>query len=480
MFSPVAAVPGEVLAHVFVHYVADAAKIEGLPIATASIFTTEDAHLRSRQARAAVTLSGVCRYWRDIVIDCSILWTNVIINEYPMWAELQVERTKQAPFTITLPRLPDGYKSSLRREITRKVLRNIVSKEIWRIEGIDIGISIDNDTRSLLNSPAPLLKYLVFSAGHDPLTPLSNIFKFGNAVSLNQIWLKNCAPAWTNAIRSNTLRHLGISYPTRKFSFTLRALLERLPALDSLELDHAIRSKMGTPARPVELQSLKRLYIMDSDGSRCKMFLEGIIAPKLSVLRMFAVYETLVDLIVPFAVNIQADESLDIIQHATSLFLGCGLEYPKFIQDTSHIIHEEDIRAWSRSMAISKGSFSGGMVGYYYRRPHWPKPSHWKSLLRASHFKDTTHFRVYRYEDLPSLLTVLADPTCLPSLRTLELHSSNRSSYSKRQILDPLMQCISERTVTGLVEVHLIKCPWLTKSTIDRVKRLVNSVLVVE
>ncbi|CCM01074.1 uncharacterized protein FIBRA_03122 [Fibroporia radiculosa] len=101
--SPIAVLPREALEHVFLHYVADAANITNLPISTTSILDVEDVKMRARQARAAVTLSGVCRYWRDVVLDCSILWANVVINHNLMWVELQVKRTKQAPFTVTLP-----------------------------------------------------------------------------------------------------------------------------------------------------------------------------------------------------------------------------------------------------------------------------------------------------------------------------------------------------------------------------------------
>ncbi|CCM06855.1 uncharacterized protein FIBRA_09161 [Fibroporia radiculosa] len=479
--SPVAVLPREVLEHVFLHYIADAVNVTILPILANSILAVEDVEMRARQARAAVTLSGVCRYWRDIALDYSIFWTNVVINAYPMWVELQVERTKQAPFTLTLTNYFEEDRFLYQRMIGG-VLRKILSKEMSRIRGIYIGIRVYEDIHAVLNSPAPLLESMAFMSGHDRDLPLPDIFCPKYATHLNRLQLQRCTLAWTK-ITSNSLRHLEIRSPLGLSCIDLLSVLEGLPLLESLNLYHATQRdhEEDAPAQQVELLSLKCLLIKAGDALECTRFLRRIIVPRLSVLCMHASDGDLVTLASLLTTKLPADASLDIVQHSAYLYVAYGLDSPTFMKAAIGMNEDAAVCAWMKTMASLEGGFVG--VKRRYDRIRWVA----LDAQQLLHPKVITQLRVYSYKDLDRLLSTLAHyPTCIPSLRILELNYSHCSFDSwmplilnKVNIIESLKRCIAKRTKT-LEELRLVGCSFLTMCDIDDMKRLVKSVRVVQ
>ncbi|CCM01073.1 uncharacterized protein FIBRA_03121 [Fibroporia radiculosa] len=227
-----------------------------------------------------------------------------------------------------------------------------------------------------------------------------------------------------------------------------------------------------------------------TDGAlECTKFLRRIIAPRLSVLCTLVPDSELGQLgplTSLLTTKLSADASLDIIQHDPYLYVGYGLDSPTSIETAIGIDEDEAVHAWMKTMASSKGGFVG------VRRQH--NATRWVGLdapqfLFATHPKTITHLGVYMYKDLDHLLSTLGDyPTCIPSLRVLELNYSGSRllnplrplDCNKINILESIKRCLAKRTVTGLEELRLVGCPLFTMCDIDDMKRLVKSVRVVQ
>ncbi|KAI0322112.1 hypothetical protein OF83DRAFT_1036610, partial [Amylostereum chailletii] len=98
-FRPIARLPPEVLAHVFLlladmepHFYPDPADFPRL--------TYRDESFELQPCFGWIRVTHVCFHWREVALAHAHLWSNVTFSLGPDWAQEFLQRSKQAPVLI--------------------------------------------------------------------------------------------------------------------------------------------------------------------------------------------------------------------------------------------------------------------------------------------------------------------------------------------------------------------------------------------
>ncbi|KAJ7247647.1 hypothetical protein B0H12DRAFT_1220298 [Mycena haematopus] len=217
-------------------------------------------------------VSHICRHWRAVALGCPNLWSFPIFSQ-PKWADEMLERSKMAPltvkadFTYMTPKMVDSVHSSL--------------AQISRIRELDVRVNSRSATEILnLTDAAPYLHTLCLvspSFAHEEHFVLGPTFLNGDAPRLRRLELTRFFLPWDSPLMSN-LVHLKIQSPGLTLRPSMTALigaLERMPRLESLELDRALpviatdAPSLSIPSSRTPLSHLKRIVITNASVLEC-------------------------------------------------------------------------------------------------------------------------------------------------------------------------------------------------------------------
>ena len=290
--APISVLPPEVLSEIFAALAHSSYSPQGRP------------GFRSQSAYDWITVTHVCRAWRNIALDTPRLWSRVILSGLDITQEV-IARSKRAPLWVT------AYMTCL--DDPRKTLLDSIMRESSRLKELDlVGPAQAFESFSTLPmGPATILETLILCEGspydlddvlfpHNPSLPV--LFQ-GQTPNLRHLLLNRIGVKWDNPIFCSTLTHLTVvvqydanpSFSTGTFSQLLSAL-ENMHALERLELNEAIprlrKDLDGLPAPQctVELPHLRELVIA-SGVRECADFLNHVSLPATARLRVTAATE---------------------------------------------------------------------------------------------------------------------------------------------------------------------------------------------
>ena len=244
----------------------------------------------SHSAYKWITVTHVCRAWRNIALNTPRLWSRVILSKFDVTKEI-LARSKKAPLWVT------AYAVNL--DYPRKKLLDSIMKQSSRLKELDLTVPgrTFRNLSTVPMGPAAILEILTLSGSspYDPHgtflphnTPLPVLFK-GQTPNLRRLHLNSIAIKWDNPIFCPTLTHLTVaaqsdgSLITGTFAHLLAAL-KAMYTLEKLELQEAIPhlsedlSTLPTLQRTVELPRLRELVI-SSDMLDCANFLHHVSLP---------------------------------------------------------------------------------------------------------------------------------------------------------------------------------------------------------
>lgn len=228
---------------------------------------------------AWITISHVCRHWRNVALSYAKLWSRIRLTSHREWMQELLRRSGDAPLEV-LADFPLIYENPQRRADWMAAFR-VVLEEIARIRILVISSQqkLESETLALLNRPAPLLKdlrlyHLVFDCESQALGFMS---RNSNATSLESLSLYKCHIPWF-ALDIHTLKELtivGLPWGGVSHSLNMPTLVQILRSTPLLE-SFVIRSALpplstiysspieGPPVELVHLHTLK-LYGCTTD-----------------------------------------------------------------------------------------------------------------------------------------------------------------------------------------------------------------------
>ncbi|KAG2139244.1 hypothetical protein DEU56DRAFT_324319 [Suillus clintonianus] len=186
----------------------------------------------NNNAPACLAITHVCRYWRNVALDCPSLW-RFIRSSSPYLVGIMLERSRNAPLVVT-------YKSPVSLQgCLEPVLAQLPRVKVLQFPSP--APDVDRIINLLSSQPAPLLENFDLRKpweGRDWFIT-DTIFQ-GQAPRLRSVELGNFSLSWTAHIfsRLQTLSVRGITF----FPTTLPELLSalrRMTALEQLAIDTA-------------------------------------------------------------------------------------------------------------------------------------------------------------------------------------------------------------------------------------------------
>ncbi|KAJ6591565.1 hypothetical protein DFH09DRAFT_1358138 [Mycena vulgaris] len=218
-------------------------------------------------------VSHISRHWRAVALACPTLWTFPVFSQ-PKWADEFLKRSKMAPLTV---------KADLTYMTPRMV--NTVHSSLIHISRIG-ELDVKTGSRSVpeilnLSDPAPYLHSLCLESpgfsNEQHFTLPDTFLNGGEAPRLRKLELTRFFLPWDSPLMSNLI-HLKIHHPgsiARPSMSELVEALERMPLLETLELDNALPkiadgvSIVSVPINRTALSHLKRLTIANVSALEC-------------------------------------------------------------------------------------------------------------------------------------------------------------------------------------------------------------------
>ena len=200
-----------------------------------------------------ITLTHVCRSWREIFISHASLWINLDCKVVDK-TRVYLERSKTSPLKIRIERwwLNDAFLLTV--------------PHLGRLRSLYVSVSSDDLLQLIehLGSPSPLLKTLSLAVIDGEALVLQNFIFGGDLSSLHTLYLSGVIAdlSWKNM---SNLRTLSLSnVPPDLISVTeLLDFFEHVPLLREILLAKAFpNSSDAPPGRVVSLPNLKVLDII--------------------------------------------------------------------------------------------------------------------------------------------------------------------------------------------------------------------------
>lgn len=231
-FSPIARLPPEILASIFIH--------------------CAQSYKKNRHTGSGVpdwvNVSYVCRHWRDVALDCPTLWSFLFVSSH-YWTNELLARSKAAPLKVCV----DSEYPKQPKELN---LLEKVAPQAYRIQDLCMRLTPREAERilSLFSPPAPLLQTLRISVERsnylgEPARASGTLFD-GDTPALRELALINYAFPLISptlcGLTSLRLRDLGTSFqPTLA---DLKVALSHMQDLAHLHLENALPSALGNSA----------------------------------------------------------------------------------------------------------------------------------------------------------------------------------------------------------------------------------------
>ena len=219
-----------------------------------------------------ISVSYVCRYWRDVALHCANLWAYLFFVS-PEWMDELLSRSKNAPLIVHTHMFFDSRSGQGPIRSLEKALGNMERiQELWIYCSSDIIEMIGPK----LNVAAPLLQSLCLSTWRDDHEYRSVINKDtlpGAMPDLRKVHLESCHVDWSSPV-FNGLTELTIRYtlndPMECWN-GLQFILGHLPRLRQLHLDTLLpydtdMDALSTNPRKDKFISLPHLELLTLTG----------------------------------------------------------------------------------------------------------------------------------------------------------------------------------------------------------------------
>lgn len=223
-----------------------------------------------------MTLTHVCKRWRDTAIATPSLWTNVYMKNGPI-ATIHLTRSVDKPLSVFIP-WSTGTQSVLPPHIHRLRRIHVVSPHTLSMTQLAI----------TLNAPAPILEELLIECstqielGFFPISSPPHIF-LTNTPSLKVLRLTRIFNSVTVGFLVPTVRELkldGVKSGAVNCAMLLR-VLQRASCLERLTLFNcSFADETGTDMlEPVSLPSLVRLHVSYMSSNTFTFLLRHLLLP---------------------------------------------------------------------------------------------------------------------------------------------------------------------------------------------------------
>lgn len=205
-----------------------------------------------------LTISLVCRRWRDVLRDAPAVWDRINTDDPPSFIHTALKRSQTRPLKIAGP-LTMKSKGVAQQEATLAICSHVAR---WTEVYLEGNSAADFDL--LTYPPAPALESLGLNSDPPFSTPL-NIFN-GTAPVLKELSLWGCPIRWTSPILSG-LQALTLEDMDGPTASGLLEILGACPALRELSL-HKLRLAPSRNISPtlstISLPDLKTLSLRGS------------------------------------------------------------------------------------------------------------------------------------------------------------------------------------------------------------------------
>ncbi|KAF8189192.1 hypothetical protein K438DRAFT_1833121 [Mycena galopus ATCC 62051] len=212
-----------------------------------------------------LTVSHVCRRWREIALKSSKVWTNIVLSR-PRWALEMLHRSRAAPLVIGVDFSSTLPKNSAARDLVLAQLFRVQELHLYMPDGCGIPASI------LL--PAPLLDtfHLQF-AGPSECFITATLFQ-AEVPRLRHMSLHYCQLELDSALWENLVSLELVNSPVSV------ALLATMPHLRALTLNTSFPETSDSEPTVLDLDTV------DLTGSiwLCCRFLQAVSIPKSRIL----------------------------------------------------------------------------------------------------------------------------------------------------------------------------------------------------
>ncbi|KAI0044104.1 hypothetical protein FA95DRAFT_303822 [Auriscalpium vulgare] len=230
-----------------------------------------------------ITVTHVCRRWRDVALGYPQLWTLVAFNLGDAWAQEMVARSQSAAL-LMYPKVDSLSDIGI----------DIIAKSVHRVKELDFGVVDEYDTMlalvQQLTKPALQLEDLTLYAVDD-LLPIPDEFLGGSAPRLRTLSLNGFIfDLWASPMLHG-LRHLEVrvsceGQETEDVCDDILEALQAMPALESLNLGHCFplqdhipgHNRAGHSIKMVALPNLAYLEVTVQHNA-CAHVLDHLILP---------------------------------------------------------------------------------------------------------------------------------------------------------------------------------------------------------
>lgn len=226
-----------------------------------------------------IAASQVCRYWRNVALNCASIWANIWV-ENPLWTQEMAKRVRGVPLELSGPfEDPDTFQS---------ICSLLSSSSPYRRLGIYIPDTCSID--DLLSRPAPTLEAAVIEVNSNSHGPFPSQIFSQNAPHLRHLRLEG-ELKYHEILRSPIMRNL-IHLELRCSDYAelvpcqseLLDAIGQMPHLENLCLsnvlcDEPFQLRVSSPTSPpsdiVQLPNIYTLVLCGFSGS-CANFAQKI------------------------------------------------------------------------------------------------------------------------------------------------------------------------------------------------------------
>ncbi|KIY48122.1 hypothetical protein FISHEDRAFT_73945 [Fistulina hepatica ATCC 64428] len=239
----------------------------------------------------------VCKYWRDVALAYSSLWSNIIVSKHH-WTDVMLSRSRNTPLTIMfdLPNTLDNHESMRFQSI---IITNVSRLRDLQFSGHFRKILQFLDC--LPRFPLPLLDTLYIAPQDTTDIPWEPAYVYNPYSFLGGIFARDAPicrlrdlqlcpalfPEYLPHSSKQTLTRLSLDGCEFRSPREAIELLQMIPLLQELELCHILLDR-DTPSHPHAVESsFRRLTSvkLTADAKTC-LLLSSLFLPTLSVLHL--------------------------------------------------------------------------------------------------------------------------------------------------------------------------------------------------
>ncbi|KIO22541.1 hypothetical protein M407DRAFT_27941 [Tulasnella calospora MUT 4182] len=234
--------------------------------------------LRTGYYRRLISLSGVCRYWYNVIRHSPPLWTRIHTSDSSEVVEMALQRSSTHPLDIVLHPQPPTDELLLAVPANFRSILDAIHphRNRWRSMDILVPSQWMEAVVAGLEDPAPNLERLSF-IDRDMISCTREFDLFGEkAPQMNNLTLNGVSVRWDSEVLHN-LAILDLSWIRFPSTDAILQTLSHSPHLEKLKIHRCSTMSIATPSSPsIQLLKLSRLEVDLSSEVAAENFLDHI------------------------------------------------------------------------------------------------------------------------------------------------------------------------------------------------------------